>query len=181
MSKQKASKLDQYAETLLEMDGQNQTLAQMQAWLKAEGCVVSAGRLSEFLSSARSRKLQAQLLGQIASGARQCQEVEKQFGKNPAPELETLIKLQRVLILNLSTQASADPELLKLVATTFSSVMESERLKIKRGELDLNQRRVALLEKKAAQADAAKGILENKQLTEAQRAARMREVFGISK
>lgn len=159
MSKPKKSKLDQFAETLVDMEREMKTLAEMQAWLKAEGVTISAGRLSQFLEAQRSAALQAGLLAQIASGARQCQEVEKQFGKNPAPELETLIKLQRVLILNLSTQANLDPELMKMVATAFSSVMESERLKIKRGELDLNSRKVILMEKKAAAYDRAQAAL----------------------
>ena len=44
-----------------------------------------------------------------------------------------------------------------------------------------DERKLVILEKKAAQADAAKGILENRELNEEQRAARMREVFGIVK
>jgi hypothetical protein len=49
-----------------------------------------------------------------------------------------------------------------------------------REKIDIQKRKVALLEKKAAQADQAKGILENKELTEEQKRNRMREVFGIS-
>lgn len=45
---------------------------------------------------------------------------------------------------------------------------------------ELAERRVKLLEEKARQADAAKGILENKGLSDAQKRARMREVFGLS-
>jgi hypothetical protein len=50
----------------------------------------------------------------------------------------------------------------------------------KERQLDQQDRKIKLLEKKAAAFDQAKGVLENKELTEAQRAARMREVFGIS-
>ena len=159
MSKQKASKLDQYAETLLVMDDDKKTLSEMLDWLRQEGCTVAPSTLSDYLSSARSSRLQSRLLTQIASGARQCAEVEKQFGSNPAPELETLIKLQRVLILNLSTQANADPELMKLVAMSFASVMDAEQLKLKRSQLDLNSRKVSLMEKKAAAYDRAQDAL----------------------
>ena len=48
-------------------------------------------------------------------------------------------------------------------------------------KVNLDERRIALLEKKAAAFDEAEGVLKNKQLTEEQRAQRMREVFGISK
>lgn len=47
-------------------------------------------------------------------------------------------------------------------------------------KIKVSERKLALLEQKAAQADAAKGVLENKELSEAQRIARMREVFGMS-
>jgi DNA-binding phage protein len=122
--KSKPSKLDQYAETLLAMDDAKKTLLEIQAWLKEEGVTASMGRISEFLSSARQSRLQAALLSQIATGAEQCKEVEKQFGKNPAPELETLIKLHRVLILQLSTQGNANPEFLKLADQLMRTAME---------------------------------------------------------
>jgi len=122
--KLRPSKLDQFATTLMEMDGEKKTLADMQTWLKEEGCIISAGALSGWLSSARQRQLQERLLGQIASVSRQCREVEKQFGRNPAPELETLIKLYRVLILQLSTQGNTDPEFLKLADQLMRTAME---------------------------------------------------------
>jgi hypothetical protein len=159
MSKQRESKLDQYAGPLADMEAEKKTLAEMLTWLKAEGVRCSASTLSRFLESARQSRLQEKLLAQIASGAEQCAAVEKSFGKNPAPELETLIKLQRVLILNLSTQATADPELIKLISQSFSSVMDAERLRLKRGELDLNSRKVVLMEKKAEAYDRAQAAL----------------------
>src|ERR1017187_2307635 len=101
MSKQRESKLDRYAEVLMEMDDAKKTLAEIQAWLKDEGVTVALNTIGRFLESARSARLQSKLLGQITSGARQCADVEKLFGKNPAPALETLIKLQRVILLDI--------------------------------------------------------------------------------
>jgi hypothetical protein len=77
------------------------------------------------------------LLAQIASGARQCKEVEKQFAENPAPALETIIKLQRVLIMKLSVQANADPALIELVAKLTKPTMEFAKLQEKRREMEL--------------------------------------------
>lgn len=141
------------------MDAEKKTLQEMLAWLREEGVRCSASTLSRFLESQRQARLQDRLLARIASGAEQVRQVEKQFGKNPPPELETLIKLQRVLILNLSTQANADPDLMKLVSQSFGSVMDAERLRIKRGELDLNTRKVRLMEKKAEAYDRAQAAL----------------------
>lgn len=122
--KARKSKLDQYAETLLAMDDDKKSLVEIQGWLKAEGVTVASSSLSRYLESLRQSRLESELLGQIASGARQCQEVEKQFGKNPAPELETLIKLHRVLILQMSTQGKTDPEYLKLSDQLLRTAME---------------------------------------------------------
>jgi hypothetical protein len=163
--KSRPSKLDQFAAQLADLDAEKKTLSEICEWLQAAGCKVSPSSVSVYLERLRSERRQMALLGQIASGARQCADVEKQFGKNPAPELETLIKLQRVLILNLSTQASADPELMKLVAASFGSVMEAERLKLKRGELELSSRKVLLLEKKSAAFDQVKQAVNSGGLT----------------
>jgi hypothetical protein len=47
-------------------------------------------------------------------------------------------------------------------------------------KISLSERKVRLLEQKAAQADAAKQLLENNELSEADRRSRMHEIFGIS-
>ena len=114
MSKSKASALDQHAETLAAMDAEKKTLAEMVAWLKEEGCTVSPSTVSRYLEGLRSAELQSALLSQIAAGASQVKAVEAEFAKNPAPELDTIMRLQRVLVMKLSTQGFADPELLKL-------------------------------------------------------------------
>lgn len=157
--KARQNKLDRFAAKLADMDAEKKTLAEMQAWLAESGCRASSSAISVFLERQRSSRRQAELLAQIASGARQSQEVEKQFGRTPPPALDTLIKLQRVVLLNIATKAGADPELLKLVATTFSSVMESERIKIKRDELELGKRKMVLMEKKAAAYDRTQAAL----------------------
>lgn len=127
MSKEKKSKLDQFAVQLLAMDDEKKTIAEMIAWLKMEGVTASAGLLGGddgYLAKLRSQRLQSRLLSQIATGARQCQEVEQEFSRNAAPELETLIKLHRVLILQLTTQGNANPEFLKLADQLMRTAME---------------------------------------------------------
>lgn len=181
MSKPTESKLDRYADVLSAMEAEKKTLTEMQRWLKEEGVSVSLSTLSRYLESARQRRLQERLLDQIASGAQQAKDVEKSFGENPPPELETLIKLQRVILLQLSTQANANPDFLELIGNSFKAVMDSEKLKLKREQIDLDRRKIVLLEQKATAFDQAKGVLENKELSEEQRAQRMREVFGITK
>lgn len=182
--KARSSKLDQFAATLADMDAEKKTLAEMIAWLKGEGCSISAGTLSEYLSAQRSARRQALMLSRIASGARQHQEVKTAFAKNPAPEIETLVKLHQVLIMQLSTQSLEDPELVKLADQLTRTVMEfisgQTKAELEKQKLALGERRVALLEKKAAAFDQAKGVAENKQLTPEQKQAEYRRIFGMS-
>jgi hypothetical protein len=76
--------------------------------------------------------VQEELLAQITHGGRLCCEIEREFGRNPAPELETLIKLHRVLILKFSAEAHVNPELFKLVCDLMKPAMEWARLQEQR-------------------------------------------------
>ncbi len=79
-----------------------------------------------------ARRLQESLLTRIAQGATLCRELEAQLHQNPAPELETIIKLYRVLLLKLSAEIQAVPDLRHLVSTLMKPVMDWARLEEKR-------------------------------------------------
>ncbi|MDE2102215.1 MAG: hypothetical protein KGL39_33525 [Patescibacteria group bacterium] len=164
------------------MDDEKKTLDEIQSWLKAEGCTVSLAGLSRWLESARQRRLQSRLLSDIASGARQSQQVERAFSKNPAPEFETLIKLHRVLTLQLSTQGRANPELLPLAdqftKTILAAISAKSKADLESRKLGLQERRVSLLEKKAAAFDAAKKVLTDADLSAEEREQRIKEIYG---
>ena len=57
--------------------------------------------------------------------------------------------------------------------------LDLRRLRQKDREHHLTERRVALLEQKAALADKAKGVVDDQTLTEEQKAARLREIFRM--
>ena len=165
--KEKPSKLDAHAERLDEWFGvEKKTLAEVRDQLKRDGCSVSLSRLSGWWSARQGHLQEAMLLAQITNGARQCREVEQQFSTNPAPELETIIKLQRVLIMKLSVQANADPELIELVARLTKPTMEYAKLQEKRRELELQESKYRdlvatqkrALEKELGQAKSSGGI-----------------------
>ena len=92
-------------------------------------------------SARRLRQMQTELLEQIALAARHCRELEGQFGEHPAPELETLIRLHRVLVLNLSLRAERAPELLKLVKELMKPVMDWAQLQEKRKQRELAEQK----------------------------------------
>jgi hypothetical protein len=154
MSKERASKLDQYAAELEELFQGGKTLLEAQTLLATKGCTVSLGGLSNWWSRRQEEILQEKMLERITTGAATCKAVEAEFGKNPAPEVETIIKLQRVLIMQLTTQANVDPSMIKLVAQLTKPSMEYAKLQEKRREIEINERKLRLLEDNAAQAKA---------------------------
>lgn len=78
---------------------------------------------------------------QIAESALLCEEIEGQFDKNPPPELETLLKLHRVLILKFSLEANASQDLLRLVRDLMKPVMDWAQLQEKRKLRELAERK----------------------------------------
>ena len=85
--------------------------------------------------------IQEELLAQITHGGRLCAAMERQLAKDPAPELETLIKLHRVLILKFSVEASVNPELFKLVCDLMKPAMGWAQLQQRRKAHDLAEQK----------------------------------------
>jgi len=171
--KPRPSILDAHAEQLAEWELAGRTLAQMQTDLAAAGCTVSLSRLSDYLARQRSARLQSDLLKQIASGAAQVKTVEAEFARNPAPELDTLIRLYRVLILKLSTLSGADPGLMELATGMTRQALDFEKLLVKRSELELNRDKFEALKR---QNEAAKEVVNSTLSPEEQR-QRLKEIL----
>ena len=123
--------------------------------------------------------MRERILGQIASGRQHCEAVEKQLGQNPAPALKTLMDLHRVLILQLTTQASADPALLEVVTSCMKPVMEFAKLELKGREFALDEQKFELLKAKAAQADKAKEVTGSA-LSPEEKQLKLRQIFGMT-
>jgi len=175
----KASKtiLDAHATQLAEWETEKLTLAQMQERLAADGVKISLGRLSVYLSRQRSAREQMSLLKMIATGSAKIKEVEAEFAKNPAPELNTLVSLFRVLIFNLSTTENINPDLLDTATALTKTALDFEKLAVKRAELALSEEKFALLKTQAERAGETEKALDA-ELTPAQREQRIKEIYG---
>ncbi|MCX8156165.1 MAG: DUF3486 family protein [Verrucomicrobiae bacterium] len=160
--------------------GEGHTLDETLVWLRERGVKISRTALANWLEGRRARELQERILRSIASGAEMMRQCEKEYGKNPAPSVEALIKLFRVLVMQLASAGAADPEFLRVAGPMMGQVLEAERLAVKRQELILEERRVAVLERRAAQADAAQGVVQDAGLSAEEKMQRMREIFGLS-
>jgi hypothetical protein len=153
--KARPTKLLEFAEQIADLEAAQKTLAEIAAALAESGCKVSLSRLSDFMAQQRQLRAQEALLGQIASGARACKEVQQQFAANPSPQLETLISLHRVLVMKLSTQAAVDPAMIELVTSLMKPVMDWAKLqeKAKDREFEISKHNESLRTKLQAGLD----------------------------
>lgn len=180
--KARPNKLDRFAAQLSELDAEKKTLSEICEWLAAEGCKASPSSVSVYLERLRSERRQAALLAQIASGAQQVKDVEKQFSKHEAPNVDVLIKLLRVQIMQLATKSLDNPDFLDITNTLTRTVMEfisgQTKAELEKQKLAHSERKIRLLEKKAEQADATERVLTDAELTAAEREQRIKEIYG---
>lgn len=181
MSKAKKSKLDPHSAELERWFDDKITLAEACARLQERYQLsVSPSLLSDWWEKRQHQRLQDKVLDRISSGAHAVKAVEKQFAKDAPPEVETLIKLHRVLIMQLSLQATANPELLKTASDCMKPVMTYLKVQEQRADRHLEERRLAILEQKAKQAEEAEQVVSDKKLSPEEKQQRMRAIFGMS-
>lgn len=134
------------------------------AWLKADHEIeTSAGALSEFFSwYPRSQSLRnaASFADQFLAQAQKLPE----FKGN-------VTDLQRAAEVLFQIQAAQDRD-----PKLFVELM---KISLAKKDQELNERKVKLLEAKAALAEKAEGILGDKNLTEEEQAAQVRALFGM--
>ena len=102
---------------------QGQTLAAVRERLAEVGCPVSLSWLSQWRAAREWELRRQQLLNQIAAGARQCGQLEKERGWNGPANVEILIALHRVLILQLSSQSFYNPDAIRRVTEMMRAVL----------------------------------------------------------
>ena len=182
--KSRPNKLDPFAGRLKEWAAEGKTLQQMREALRSDGCSCSLSSLSDYLARQRQAAQEQEMFGLIASGGRMNKELDAAFASNPAPGIERLIEISKSLVMSLQVQGMANPDNLRLANSMQQTVLNflsgETRARIETRKLEQGERKLAILEAKAALGDSAKGVLEDTALNEEQRSARMRELFGMS-
>jgi hypothetical protein len=142
MRKEPASNLDAYVDRLdTWFDADKLSYKQVRQRLKKLGYTVSIATLARWHRVRQAGRLQQRLLEEIAQAGECCKEIEQQFSKNPAPAIETLIKLHRLLALKLSTGAQETPALVRLVATLMKPLLDWSRLEEQRKQRELDRQK----------------------------------------
>lgn len=114
-------------------------------------------------------ELQEQLLAQIAYAGSHCAEIERAFGQNPPPRLETLIKLYRVLILKLSGEGQTNPDQLKLAMSLMKPVLDWERFEDARKERERADEKERQTQEAARSREAGEDALRPETLEQIER------------
>jgi hypothetical protein len=149
-TKERPSRLAPFEEPLFAMDAAKNTLAEMQQWLSDQGVTVSCQGISKFLISRRKRRWQRETLALIATGRQNIESAKPAFQANPEPDLDTLIKLSRVIIFEHAAQLDVGRrstgvavQIDKMVQTYIT---RHAKLESRKKEFDLAERRLALRE-----------------------------------
>lgn len=151
------------------------TYEQAIPWAKKQfGLVIAAGALHRFYHKHDALKV----LSVIASGAAMNRKLDAAYEQNPAPDFARLVQLFKTLILDFSINGANEPGKLELANALFKSALDYLKEQGKQEDRALNERKVVLLEKKAAQADATEQVLGDAKLSPAERAARIKEIYG---
>jgi hypothetical protein len=137
-----ATQLDQHAEELdCWFREEDLTLSEACKRLSALGCSTSIASLSRWRRDRHWDCLRRELLEQIGAGANHCRQVELEFGTHAPPELETLIKVHRMLVLKLSAQTDTNPDAVRQITALMKPVMDWARLLEQRKERELAEQK----------------------------------------
>jgi hypothetical protein len=144
--------------------------------LKTRGCSTSLDNLGRWWRKRRSNALEEQLLDQIEFAGDQCLKLDRAFRKSPAPVIDILLKVHRVLILKLNNQANVDPKLMALASSAFKPLFEWARIDLKREEFEdakLERRNETELKRAAEQRDATRDGLRPETLEQIEKELRL--------
>jgi len=123
------------------------------------------------------RTAEKRLLANIQESARKANSVVQRFQENPSDNYKAVLNMVGQIAFEASLKENGlDPELL----FNFTKlVIAGKDRELKAQKLALDERRVKLLEEKAAKAEAAEGTLKDTTLTPEEKQARIREIFGL--
>ena len=158
------SLLQRHCETIGKMKDSGKKHSDIVLWLRANGVKCLSKDVIQFF---KERSLQLKLLNNIDKTAVFSKAVKHEFDKNPAPDLKTLMELQRTLIFQIYTQKEASPESIKL-----ADQMTRTAVKFAHGlaQIRLMKRRLKLAESKPKD-ELAEKLLDAGNLAAAEKVA----------
>lgn len=142
-------------------DEKKSTYVEVLAWLKARGIDSSLGALSEFYSWLR-------MCRRMEAAKNRAAQAREEMAKDPNATPESVARVGQMVF----TAEMVDEGNVK-------AFVELEKLRIQQRSLDQDERKLRMLEKKAAQADEAAGVANDEKLTPEQKAAEIKRIFRM--
>ena len=158
------SLLQRHCETIGKMKDSGKKHLDIVRWLRANGVKCLSNDVIQFF---KERSLQQKLLNGIRRDAVFSKLVKRAFRENPAPDLQTLMELQRTQIFQIYTQNVVSPESMKL-----ADQMTRTAVKFAHGDaqIKLMERRLTLAESKPKD-ELAEKLLDAGNLAAAEKVA----------
>ena len=154
--KARANKLDPFAARLDDWEREGKTLAEMQAALREDGCVVALSSLSDYLARKRQERAELEMFARIASGAEMNRKLDAAYKESPAPDIERLIENTKVLIMSLQVNGATNPKMLNqaqaFLETVLNYLSAQTKAEVDKAKLDQGDRRLKVLESKVREA-----------------------------
>lgn len=171
------SKLDPFKERIRDWQAEGKNQIEIRAALAQDGCSISAGRLSVFLSAEHEKDLQEKLFGLIATGGQMNRELDSAFEKNPAPDIERLIAVTKTLVMSLQIKGNADPSLLDIADRQLRTVLDFIKERGKEEDRKLAREKFLIETDRFMETmlKKAQELLSDNSLTQADRIAAMRK------
>jgi hypothetical protein len=112
--KKRRSVLDPFANELVQMDENKTTLPEIVAWLDQRGVSTSGNNVSKFLINRREEAELQEQQERLASRSNKCVAFEEWLAKHPTPDLGAVIKMFKLLMMEMAANKTVEPEVLKL-------------------------------------------------------------------
>ena len=112
--KKRRSVLDPFANELVQMDENKTTLPEIVAWLGQRGVATSGNNVSKFLINRREEAELQEQQERLASRSNKCVAFEEWLAKHPTPDLGAVIKMFKLLMMEMAASKTVEPEVLKL-------------------------------------------------------------------
>jgi len=140
--------LDPFRNELLQMDQEKKTLPEMLGWLKERNVTASHNNLSHFLMCRREEAELAAQQERLQVRADKCAAFEEWLAKNPTPDLGAVIKMFKLLMLEMAASKTVEPEVLKLADRLTRTAL---RFANDQDRADYRQRKLVMEEAKHAE------------------------------
>ena len=177
--KSRPSKLDAHADDLRRWFGAEKvTLEEARKRLAAAGVSVSLARLSEWWEQQQQADLEAKLFADVANGARVAKQVEALAAEAPT-QVGVLVKLIERLIVQVSVRGEL-PQQIEQLPDLVRTALAAMKVQQDERSLAIDEAKLAILQRKAEQAEKAEKVVNDDTLTPEDKAAKIRAVFGMS-